>query len=177
MCNLRGFCNFLQSSHRVSEVTQSCPTLCDPMDYSLPGSSVHGIFQARVLERVAISFSRGSSRSRDWTRVSRIAGRRFTVWATREAPYPALVTPWTVACQAPLSTGILQERYWSELPFPSPGDLLDPEHRTHGFLRLLHWQSDSLLLVPPGKPRLNRTKLLILDLFWTTETAISCSSI
>ena len=44
-----------------SEVAQSCPTLCDPMDCSLPGSSVHGIFQARVLEWIAISFSRGSS--------------------------------------------------------------------------------------------------------------------
>ena len=68
-----------------SEVTQSCPTLCDPMDYSLPGSSVHGIFQARVLERVAISFSRGSSQLRDRTLVSRIAGRHFNLWATREA--------------------------------------------------------------------------------------------
>ena len=44
---------------KVSKVTQSCPTLCGPMDCSLPGSSVHGIFQARVLEWVAISFSRG----------------------------------------------------------------------------------------------------------------------
>ena len=52
---------------------QSCPTLCDPMDCSLQGSSVHGIFQARVLEWVAISFSRGCSRSRDWTRVFCIA--------------------------------------------------------------------------------------------------------
>ena len=68
----------------MSEVTQSCLTLCDPMDCSLPGSSVHGIFQARILEWVAISFSRGSSRPRDWTRVSRIVGRRFTVWATRD---------------------------------------------------------------------------------------------
>ena len=58
----------------------------DPMDCSLPGFSVHGIFQARILEWVAISFSRGSSRPRDWTRVSRIAGRRFILWATREAP-------------------------------------------------------------------------------------------
>ena len=70
-----------------SEVTQSCLTLCDPMDYSLQGSSVHGIFQARVLEWVAISFSRGSSRPRDRTQVSHIAGRHFTVWATREALY------------------------------------------------------------------------------------------
>ena len=60
-------------------VAKSCLTLCDPMDCSLPGSSVHGIFQARVLERVAISFSRGSSRLRDGTRVSYIVGSRFTI--------------------------------------------------------------------------------------------------
>ena len=68
-----------------SEVVQWCPTLCDPMDYSLPGSSNHGIFQARILEWVAMSFSRGSSWHRDQTRVSQIAGRCFTIWATREA--------------------------------------------------------------------------------------------
>ena len=68
-----------------SEVAQSCLTLCDPMDCSLSGSSIHGIFQARVLEWTAISFSRGSSRPRNQTWVSRIAGRCFTVWATREA--------------------------------------------------------------------------------------------
>ena len=56
------------------------------MDYSLLGSSIHGIFQARMLEWVAISFSRGSSRPRDWTWVSCTAGRFFTIWATREAP-------------------------------------------------------------------------------------------
>ena len=75
-----------------SEVTQSCPTLCDPVDCSLPGSSVHGILQARILEWVAISFSRGSSRPRDRTPVSHIGGRRFNLWATREAPYPSAVT-------------------------------------------------------------------------------------
>ena len=64
-----------------SEVAQSCPTLCDPMDCSPPGSSVHGILQARVLEWVAISFSRGSSRPRDQTQVSRIADRCFNLWA------------------------------------------------------------------------------------------------
>ena len=68
-----------------SEVAQSCPTLCDPVDCSLPGSSVHGILQARVLGWVAISFSRGSSQPRDWTWVSCIAGRCFILWATREA--------------------------------------------------------------------------------------------
>ena len=61
------------------EVAQSCLTLCDPMDCSLSGSSVHGIFQARLLEWIAISFSRGSSRPRNRTPVSRIAGRCFTV--------------------------------------------------------------------------------------------------
>ena len=65
-----------------SEVAKLCPTLCDPMDCSLPHSSVHEIFQARVLEWVAISFSRGSSWPRDQTPVSRIVGRHFTIWAT-----------------------------------------------------------------------------------------------
>ena len=67
-----------------SEVTHSCPTLCDTMDCSLPGSSVCGIFQTRILEWVAISFSRWSSQPRDWTRVSCIVGRYFTIWAPRE---------------------------------------------------------------------------------------------
>ena len=58
---------------------------CDPMDCSLPGSSVHGIFQARVLEWVAIAFCRGSSQPRDRTWVSCFAGRLFTLWAIREA--------------------------------------------------------------------------------------------
>ena len=62
-----------------SEVAQSCPTLCDPVDCSPLGSSVHGILQARVLEWVAISFSRGSSPPRDRTQVSRIAGRCFNL--------------------------------------------------------------------------------------------------
>ena len=68
-----------------SEVGQSCLTLCDPMDCSLPGFSVHEIFQARVPEWVAISFSRRSSWPRDQTWISCIAGRHFTLWATREA--------------------------------------------------------------------------------------------
>ena len=63
---------------------QSCLILCDPTDYSLPGSSVHGILQARVLEWVAIPLVRGSSQPKDRTQVSCIAGRSFTVWATRE---------------------------------------------------------------------------------------------
>ena len=68
----------------LSEVAQSCLTLCDPMDCSLPGSSVHGIFQAILLEWIAISFSRRSSQPRDQTWVSHIVDRHFTIWATRE---------------------------------------------------------------------------------------------
>ena len=60
------------------------PNSCDPMDCSPPGSFVHGIFQARILEWFAISFSRGSSQPRDRTQVSRIAGRLFTICATKE---------------------------------------------------------------------------------------------
>ena len=66
-------------------VAQSCSTLCDPMDSNPPGFSVHGIFQERILEWVAVFFSRWSSQPRNWTWVSCIAGRFLTNWATREA--------------------------------------------------------------------------------------------
>ena len=66
-------------------VTQSCLTLCNPMFCSPPSSSVHGVLQARILEWVAISFSRGSSWPRNQTWISCIAGRFFIIWATREA--------------------------------------------------------------------------------------------
>ena len=65
-------------------VAQFCPTLCDPVDCSPPGSSVHGILQTRILEWAAILFSRGSSRPKDQTWVSCIAGRFLTIWVTRE---------------------------------------------------------------------------------------------
>ena len=69
----------------LCSVVQSCLTLCDPMDCSPPGSSIHGIFRSRILEWVAISSSRGSSQPRDWTCVS-CAGRWILYhWATREA--------------------------------------------------------------------------------------------
>ena len=70
---------------------QSCPTLCNPMDYSLLGSSVHDILQARILEWVAMPFSRGSSRPRDGTHDSTppaLAGSFFTTSATWKAPIP-----------------------------------------------------------------------------------------
>ena len=89
-----------------SEVAQSCPTLCDPMDCSLPDFSVHGIFQGRVLERVAIFFSRGSSQPRDQTLVSHIAGRHFTLWATRKPWFGKI--PWN--------------RKWQSAPVFLPGE-------------------------------------------------------
>ena len=69
-------------------VTQSCLTVCDPVDCSPPGSSVHGIFQAKILEWVAIPFSMVSSQPRDQTLLSYTGSRFFTIWATREALYP-----------------------------------------------------------------------------------------
>ena len=78
-------------------VTKSCPTLGDPMDCSPLDSSVHGILQARILERVAIPFSRGPSWPRDQTPVFCTAGRFITVWATKEAPWngkkPIIILP------------------------------------------------------------------------------------
>ena len=88
VCNTVRLTHTHTHTHTHTEVAQSCPTLWDPMDCSPPGppgSPVHGIFQAWILEWVAVSFSRGSSWPRDRTRVSRIVGRCFTVWATREA--------------------------------------------------------------------------------------------
>ena len=69
----------------VNNVSFYIRALCDPMDWSLPGSSVHGILQARTVEWVAVPFSRGSSQFRDQTQVSCIAGRFFTVWVTKVA--------------------------------------------------------------------------------------------
>ena len=74
----------------------ACPTLCEPKDCSPPGSSVHGILQAKILEWVAIFFSRGSSWPRDWTQVFHIAVRFFTIWASREALKCIDITRWSV---------------------------------------------------------------------------------
>ena len=69
----------------IFDVAQSSRLFATPWTGSPPGSSVHEIFQARILEWAATSFSRGSSQPRDWTQVSCTAGRFFTDWATREA--------------------------------------------------------------------------------------------
>ena len=96
-----------------SEVAQSCPTLCDPVDCSPPCSSVHGILQARVLEWVAISFTRGSSWPRDRTQVSCIVSKTLyrlshqgSIYDMKSLSHVRLfATPWTVAHHAPLSMG------------------------------------------------------------------------
>ena len=104
---------------KESEVAQSCPTLCDPMDCNPPGSSVHGILQARILEWGAISLSRSSSLPRDWARVSCMAGRRFTVWATSEGP----VSSW-LPCRKDAVSG-------SPSPRPAPWSLPAPASGPH----------------------------------------------
>ena len=147
---------------------QLCLTLCDPMDCSWPGSSVHGISQARILEWVAISFSRDLP---DEPASTGLAGRFFTAEPPRKptpaaaakslrscptlcdpidgsppgSPVPEIfqarvgchfllqcvkvkseckgfcATPWTAACQDPLSVEFSRQKYWSGLQFPTPG--------------------------------------------------------
>ena len=96
-------CHFLLQCMKVK--VKSCPTLRDPMDCSLPGSSVHGILQARTLEWVAISFSNAGKGKVKVKSLSRV---RF------------FATPWTAAYQAPSSMGFSRQEYWSGLPLPSP---------------------------------------------------------
>ena len=104
------------------KVAQSCPTFCNPMDYT-----VHRLLQTRILERVTFPFSRGCSQPRDRTQVSRIAGRLFTSWATREA-----------------------QEYWSGQPIPSPVDFPNPGIEP-GSPAL---QADSLPTELSGKPHI-----------------------
>ena len=84
---------------------QSCLTLCDPMDCSLPGYSVHWILQARTLEWVAISFSNA------W---------KWKVKGKSLSRVRLLATPWTAAYQAPPFMGFSRQEYWSGVPLPSP---------------------------------------------------------
>ena len=99
------------------KVAQSCPTLYDPMDCSLPGSSVHGILQARILEWVAIHFSWRSSQPKDRNWVSCISGRFFTIWATREA--------WMLHCR--YSNQKETSRSQNQLPLLQKGKLRPTE--------------------------------------------------
>ena len=108
---------------KESEVAQPCPTLCEPMDYSPPGSSIHGIFQARVLEWGAISFSRGSPTH--FTNMVKLrTQRQENVCVLSHSHVWLFTTPWTVAHQAPLSMEVSRPEYWSGLPYP-PSQLRD----------------------------------------------------
>ena len=97
-------CFYKEEKVKVKSVSR-VRLFATPWTSSLPGSSLHGILQARVLEWVAISFSRGSSQPRDWTWVSRIAGRRFNLWATGEESW-ALNNWWfwTAVLEKPLES-------------------------------------------------------------------------
>ena len=104
--------NILGTSHPICPklnllllTLQSCPTLCDPIDGSPPGSPIPGILQARTLEWVALSFSNA------W---------KWKVKVKSLSPVRLLATPWTAAYQAPLSMGFFRQEYWSGLPLPSP---------------------------------------------------------
>ena len=145
---------------RVRTCARLCPTLGNPMDYSPPGSPVHGIFQARILEWVTVPFSRGSSWPRDWICISCASwiGRWiFYHHASWEASITVsglvakscltLANPQTEACQAPLSMGFSRQEYWSGLPYPSPGDFPNQgiEPRSPAL------QANSLLIELPGK--------------------------
>ena len=118
-----------QCERQKVEVARLYLTLCDPMDYSLPASSVHGILQARILEWVAIPFSRGSSWPKDRfpalqadSLPAEPQGKPLDELNVKSLSHVQLsVTPWTVAYQAPLPMGLSKQLYWSGLPFPSPG--------------------------------------------------------
>ena len=104
--------HYVQKTKRVGSAAaaakslQSCPTLCDPIDGSPPGSPVPGILQARILEWVAISFSNA------W---------KWKVKVKSLSHVRLFSTPWTAAHQAPPSMGFSRQEYWSGVPLPSPG--------------------------------------------------------
>ena len=104
-------CNILAPAAAAAKLLQSCPTLCNLIEGSLPGSPVPGILQARTLEWVAISFSNA------W---------KWKVKVKLLSRVRLLVTPWTAAYQAPLSMGFFRQEYWSGVPLSSPVTFLKP---------------------------------------------------
>ena len=102
----------LLSQVATAKSLQLCPTLCDPIDGSPPGSPIPGILQARTLEWVAISFSNA------W---------KWKVKGKSLSRVRLLATPWTAAYQAPPSMGFSRQEYWSGVPLPSPSQVLLPK--------------------------------------------------
>ena len=107
----------LQSA--AAKSLQSCPTLCDPIDSSPPGSPVPGILQARTLERVAISFTNA------W---------KWKVKVKLLSRVRLLATAWTAAYQAPLSMGFSRQEYWSGVPLPSESKFYSSSLKSPGNL-------------------------------------------
>jgi len=106
-------CVIYLAAAAAAKSLQSCPTLCDPIDSSPPGSAVPGILQARTLEWVAISFSIVWNWKVKVKSLSRVQ---------------LIVTPWTAAYQTPRSMGSSRQEYWSGLPLPSPNILHISSH-------------------------------------------------
>ena len=142
-----------------AKLLQSCLSLCNTMDCSPPGSSVHGILQARVLEWVAMPSSRGSSdpgMEPSALKSPPLVGGLFitsATWLFRKWKWSLLsrvwlsATPWTVAYQVSQSVEFSRQEYWSGLPFPSPGDLPNPGIEPGSPVL----QADALPSEPPGK--------------------------
>ena len=108
--------HYAAAAAAAAKLRQSCPTLCDPIDGSPPGSSVPGTLQARILQWVAISFSNVWKWKVKMKSLSRVQ---------------LFVTPWTVAYQAPPSMGFSRREYWSGLPFSFSRGSSRPRDRTH----------------------------------------------
>ena len=117
-------------------VSQLCPTLCDPLGCSPPGSSGHGILQARILEWIAIPFSL-------------IVSCAVLCCAYLLSHVQLFANPWVVACQTLLSMGFSRQEYWSGLPCPPPGNLPIPGIKP----RFPALQVNFLPSEPPGKPK------------------------
>ena len=132
--------------HCCCSVAQSCPTFCDPMDCSPPGSSVYGIFQARILEWAAISFSRGSSWPRDRTLITCIAGRFFTAEPQGKplVPSPNLLLPHNIWTTEP-STNQHQRENTNKIVTQKNINVLALMHVHGGWLLLLRCCSTKAL--------------------------------
>ena len=131
----------------------SCPTLAIPWTVACQAPLPIGIHQARILEWVAMP---SSSQPGDQTQASGIASRFFTIWATREPSWKVKVKSLSrvrlchsMDCSLPGSMGFSRQEYWSGLPFPSPGDLPDPEIEP----RSPAFQADPLTSELPGEGR------------------------
>ena len=161
-----------------SAVSQSCLILCDPMDCSPLGSSVHGILQARILEWIAIPFSRVFAWPRDQTLVFCTAGRFFTGWVTREAPSGSLLVIYFI-----YSSELHHSCLWS---LGQPSNILHLEFQgaSTSPLKVLHkellsdfrfrhltfWGKFYLMLFPPSFYNFDSTKSWVKWVSWELDT-------